>query len=282
MVVLSGMVLACSDPEAGAALEIHGPALDPSEVQRVAIDRFAEARGDDPGLPEAGAPIDFDAAFFAEGLGPDGQSVAYYDFGISASRTMLAYRLVDAEGEPIPEQRAIVSAVPGQLAYSDFWEWVEVEVPNGYVANSITSAIELEEAGYPQTRTREVSNLPLVPEGSAAVRAASQGQLTQVWIEDQLGFAFTFDEAEIRVRGDAVDYVPIYACRTADGSFCVDDQGRTHNVLAAVPTDPSYSPLWRLSLYPQAAFESVVDLASALAADPQEQSMLVNCPVVVW
>ncbi len=280
--LLPWLFVACSGGGGVEALEIHGPALDPDAAPRAAVDRYAEARAADPELPQADTPIDFDADFYREGFGPDGGAVGYYDFGTSSSRTMPAYRLRDPQGNAIPEQRAILTALPGQSAYSDFWRWVEVEVPSGYVANSITSAAELAEADYPLSPTVEVSNRPVVPAGSTARLAEANGELEQAWFDDQVVFAFTFAEAQVRVRGDAVDYAAIYVCLTEGGSFCVDGLGRTHNVIAAAPGSEGYSPLWRPHVFPEAAFESVLDLDSVLAAEPQEQSVLVNCPVVVW
>ena len=58
--------------------------------------------------------------------------------------------------------------------------------------------------------------------------------------------------------------------------------GRTHNVTATLPDDDSYSPLWWVSVYDNADFASVSDLASAQAANILASGVAnVNCPVVM-
>ncbi len=233
-------------------------------------------------MPGPGEPVDFDADFFHRGLGPDGAPVSYYDFGVSTGFTMPVYRLVDVDGVPVDEQLHVIGEVPGDTTYSDFWQMVDVEVPLGYVPNTITSVAEIEASGYPQTRTVEAYNRPVVPEGSAAQFASGDGALLSVWFEDQVAFAFDFSASELSVRGDLIDYAPIYVCVTQGDRFCVDEEGSTHNVVPAVPPDAGYSPLWKPSVYPESAFEDVVDLDSALATDPVLQPMLVNCPMAEW
>jgi hypothetical protein len=56
---------------------------------------------------------------------------------------------------------------------------------------------------------------------------------------------------------------------------------QTHNVLAALPADPSYSPLWNIVVYDNAAFDAVRDLAAARAAPVVDDSpFILNAPVV--
>lgn len=269
-----------------AAVPEHGAALDPDMAPRIAVDRFATQRADaqaDPAdLPEPDEAIDFDAQFTTRGLGPDGQAVAYYDLGRVNGLTMPAFRLVDPEGAPIDAQLLIITASPGDVSYSDFWQVTEVEVPPEYEANTITSAAEVEASGYPQTLTPQVMNRPLVPEGSLARFATDEGRLFEAWLDDDIALAFDFAEAEPNVRGAVVDYTAIYVCLNEAGVFCTDDEGDTHNVVAAVPPEAGYSPLWKVSVYPEAAFDDVGDLDSALAADPVSQPALVNCPLIEW
>jgi len=57
--------------------------------------------------------------------------------------------------------------------------------------------------------------------------------------------------------------------------------GRTHNVASTLPEDASYSPLWWVSVYDNADFENVSDLASAQAANILAGGVAnVNCPIV--
>lgn len=276
-------LVGCSEaaPE-DTVLTLHGDAVDPDTAPRAAVDRFGEARATDPSLPGPNVPIDFDADHFRRGLGPDGQPASYYDFGPATGFTMPAYRLVDEDGSPIEGQLLIIGELPGATGYSDFWQITEVEVPPGYVPNSITSVAELMDAGYPQTLTVEAFNLPVVPDGSSARFGAENGRLFPAWIENEIALSFAFTEAEISVRGDLVAYLPIYVCLTTEGAFCTDAMGGTHNVLAAVPPSPDYSPLWRPMVYPESAFDDVRDLDTALATDPEQLPMLVNCPATEW
>ncbi len=273
-VLLSSMVLlACEAGSDEVVITAHGDPLVPDAAPRVAVDRLGDG---------STAPIDFDADFFVEGFGPQGEAVSYYDFGPSSGFTMAAFRLVDEDGVPVDDQRLIIGALPGAPEYSDFWQVTEVEVPPGYLANSITSVAEVMASGYPRTPTVEVLNRPVVPEGSSARFGTDDGRLFQAWVEDEIALAFDFAEGEFGVRGDLVDYVPIYVCLTEDGAFCTDPAGRTHNVVASIPTADDYSPLWKPSVFPEASFDDVVDLDSALAQDPEELPMLVNCPLVEW
>ncbi len=272
-----------SSSEDPADLPEHGDALDADVAPRVSVDRFATRRADAVGeLPAANEAIDFDAQFTTRGLGPDGQAVAYYDLGPSTGGTMPVFQLVDPDGAPIDGQLPIITAAPGDLTYSDFWQVTEVEVPDGYEPNTITSASELEAAGYPQMLTARVMNRPLVPEGSSASFATDDGRLHEAWLDDSVALSFDFAEDEPNVRGALVDYTPIYVCLTEAGSFCMDDTGGTHNVVGAVPLEPGYSPLWKVSVFPEAAFDEVEDAESALAANPEPQPALVNCPLIEW
>jgi hypothetical protein len=56
---------------------------------------------------------------------------------------------------------------------------------------------------------------------------------------------------------------------------------QTHNVVATLPGDGGYAPLWSVNIYDNADFDSVDDLTSALAATQLVAgAALVNCPVV--
>ena len=55
---------------------------------------------------------------------------------------------------------------------------------------------------------------------------------------------------------------------------------QTHNVVATLPGDAGYSPLWAVSIYDDAAFASVSNLATATAAAHLAAGPLVNCPIV--
>jgi len=56
---------------------------------------------------------------------------------------------------------------------------------------------------------------------------------------------------------------------------------QTHNIVATLPEDSGYSPLWQVYVYDNADFESVTDLSSAESANILNTNAgYVNCPVV--
>jgi hypothetical protein len=55
---------------------------------------------------------------------------------------------------------------------------------------------------------------------------------------------------------------------------------QTHNVVATVPGDAGYSPLWDVFPYDNASFGAVMDLATAQAAPSFGLAAVVNCPIV--
>lgn len=56
---------------------------------------------------------------------------------------------------------------------------------------------------------------------------------------------------------------------------------QTHNVVATLPGDAGYSPLWHVNVYDNAEFDAVTDLSSAQAATLLvDGAGHVNCPIV--
>src|SRR5262245_13352111 len=85
--------VACGGGRDLADLEPKDPDLAPRSV----IDRFsAEAgtfhvRDATNGLPGAGEPIDFDALFRTNSLGPAGEHIVYYDFDVQPREPAFLY-----------------------------------------------------------------------------------------------------------------------------------------------------------------------------------------------
>ena len=104
------------------------------------------------------------------------------------------------------------------------------------------------------------------------------------WYKDMVVYYFTFEEKML--TGATVPVSPIYVTFNANGmppSGFVMEEGtaQTHNVVATIPSDDDYSPLWLVSVYDNADFDSVSDLASAEAANILAAGVAtVNCPVV--
>jgi len=67
----------------------------------------------------------------------------------------------------------------------------------------------------------------------------------------------------------------------ASGFMTEEGNDQTHNVVATLPGDAGYSPLWSVNVYDNADFGDVTDLDSATDAEILESgAATVNCPVV--
>ncbi|MDZ7731466.1 MAG: hypothetical protein U5K37_11960 [Natrialbaceae archaeon] len=275
--------------------------MDPSDAERVTIDRFSEeagtlmVRGADNSLPGPGEPIDFDQGpFITSGLDPDGAPVQYYNFDVMPASPAPIYALFrEGESMPVDDQLNIVGTVPGDDGYNDFWHVHKVTVPTDYVANTATSVADLQEAGYSITPTNMVKNCPIVPDGSTAMKRHGDTQtgLVTGWYDGKLVSYFLFEEAPITVTDGSVPLSPIYVAFNtnpnedgggpASGFMTESDSTQTHNVVATVPGDEGYSPLWRVNVYNNSDFGSVMDLESAQDADILAMgAAMVNCPIV--
>lgn len=291
---LATAALGCSDdPILGTE------AIDPATAPRASIDRFSASaatlfvRTAGSGLPEADAPIDMDQApFITQGLGPDGEVVRYYNFDVM-STTPAPIFVLFREGamQPLDGQLNIVGVIPGDAGYNDFWQVVRVEVPDDYVANTAASVGALMQAGFPMETTDMLVNCPIVPAGSTADEGGGANGLTLGWYEGQVVSYFNFGEAPLSVTAAAeVPTSPIYVSFNVnpdqpDGGpssgFMTEMDGvQTHNVVATLPGDAAYSPLWSVMPYDNAEFDTVSDLASAQAASSFGMAALVNCPIV--
>lgn len=297
MPLLTSLVLvACGDD--GTSPEEMEP-LDPATAARASIDRFSEGAGmlfvrtAENGLPEADEPIDLDEApFVTHGLGPAGQPVSYYNFDVQPRTPAPIYVLFrEGSASPVPGQLNIVDVIPGDEGYNDFWQVVRVTVPEDYVANTVTSFQEIVEEGFPMETTDVLVNCPIVPEGSTGSLGGATDGLTTGWYRDQVVFYFNFGEAALSTTsGGEVPVSPIYVTFNVNpgedgggppsGFVTEDGTDQTHNVVATVPGDEGYSPLWEVLVYDNADFDSVTDLESAQEAAFLLNAGYVNCPVV--
>lgn len=290
---VSAFALGCDDPAAPQ---------DPDTAPRAMIDRFSSTAGmlfvrdASNGLPAAGQPVNFDQGpFITQGYGPSGQVVQYYNFDVQPTTAAPIFVLFrEGDDEPVPDQLNIVDAIPGDDGYNDFWRVVRVTVPRDYIANTVTSLAEIQSAGYPMETTNTIVNCPIVPEGSTATKRLGGGGagLVQGWYRGQAVFYFTFDERALTTTtGVSVPVSPIYVTFNINpdlagggppsGFKTEPGTSQTHNVVATVPADASYSPLWTVNVYDNADFASVRNLATAQAARVKGSGVaLVNCPVV--
>jgi hypothetical protein len=277
---------------------------DPATAPRAPVDRFSATAGHlfvrtaSNGLPAANAPIAFDTVpgLITQGKGPAGQVVRYYNFDVQPTAPAPIYVLVrTGETAPVAGQLNIVDMIPGDAGYNDFWRIVRVTVPASYVANTITSETALRTAGFAMETTPMLVNCPVVPEGSTAARRlnGADASLHRGWYRDQVVTYFTFEERALTASNDRVPVSPIFVTFVRNPSpsdatsgppsgFVVEPGTmQTHNVIATVPADAGYSPLWSVSAYDNANFASVMDLPTATAAPLVAPNVAtVNCPVV--
>lgn len=276
-------------------------AMDPAGAPRASIDRFSDKpgtlmrRSQNSALPGPDEPIDFDQPpFITRGLGPQGERVEYYNFDVQPTAPAPIYVLFrEGMDTPVEGQLNIVDVVPGDTGYNDFWRVHRVTVPEGYEVNTVTSAQDIQSAGYEVMSTDTLVNCPVVPEGSTASKRYGDRDpgLVQGWYRGQVVTYFEFSEASLAVSGGGVPTSPIYVAFNrnpsmegggpASGFVTEDGSTQTHNVLATLPGDQGYSPLWTVTVYDNRDFPGVGDLESARDADILTTGAAnVNCPVV--
>jgi hypothetical protein len=273
--------------------------LDVATAPRASVDRFSAAAGHlqvrttSNHLPGPNAPVNFDQGpFVTHGFGPHGEQVTYYNFDVqplTPAPLFVLYR--QGETAPVKDQLAIVDALPGDSGYNDFHVTIHVTVPANYRANSVTSAAALRTAGYPTETTTTIENTPIVPEGSTArlrLNGASAA-LSTGWYNGKTVRYFTFVERPL--TGTTVPVSPIFVSFAANpgtpsggpasGFKTEPGTQQTHNVVATLPAEAGYSPLWQVSVYDNAGFDQVHDLATVQKANVLAANVAtVNCPVV--
>lgn len=274
---------------------------DPNTAEVAFIDRFSPAAGElqvrtsSNGLPGANEPVDFDKApFITRGLTAAGKVVDYYNFDVQPTAPAPIWVLFKKDGTAVSNQLNIINVIPGDAGYNDFWQVFKVTVPDDYVANTVTSYSEIVAKGYAIEQTNNIVNCPVVPKGSTATKRFTNEDagLTRGWYKDKLVFYFNFSEKALTTTGNgAVPVSPIYVTFNinpgqpnggpASGFMTEPGTMQTHNVIATIPTDAGYSPLWAVKVYDNASFGNVNNLATASAAPvlvPLAGN--VNCPVV--
>ncbi len=277
---------------------------DPDKAEIVSIDRFSDKAGTlmkrsaDPTLPDPDEPINFDKApFITRGLGPGGNEVKYYNFDVQPLTPAPIYVLFrEGSEKPVENQLNILNVIPGDPAYSDFWQVFKVIVPENYTANQVTSLQDIQNEGFDIQSTSTIVNCPVVPEGSTAQLRYGDGSagLDRGWYQGKLAYYFTFEEKALQANESGlVPVSPIYVTfninpnpddpSSGPPSGFVTEPGtsQTHNVVATLPSDNNYSPLWQVHVYDNKDFDSVTDLSTAESASILNNNAgYVNCPVV--
>lgn len=277
--------------------------VDPNSAPRATIDRFsAEAgtlfvRNSSNGLPAANESINFDEGpFITKGLGPAGELVEYYNFDVMPIEPAPIFVLFrEGEDTPVAGQLNIVDVIPGDPGYSDFWHVQKVTVPANYMANTLTSLSEIMAMGYDIDPTNILVNCPIVPDGSTAEKRYidEDNGLVEGWYEGMVVSYFNFSEKALTTEpaDPEVPVSPIYVTFNINPdqegggppSGFVTEMGsdQTHNVVATLPEDAAYSPLWLVNVYDNMDFNSVSDWTSATAATLLASGVATpNCPIV--
>ena len=280
-----------SAPAAPAAKDINTAA-------KASVDRFSATTGhlfvrtSANGLPAANAPISFDAApFITQGLDRTGATVKYYNFDVQPGNADDIYVFFKAGAStPLAGQNNVIPTIPGDAGYNDFWLVNKVTVPDNYVPNSLTSEAEIVASGYPIAKTTSLVNCPVVPFGSTAARSFTAGTgtpLTLGWYRGTAVAYFSFGEAALTSPGgSAVPMSPIYVmfndntAGPASGFRAEPNTVMTHNVLATLPGDANYSPLWTVRVINNSNFAGVTNLTTAASFPWMAAGADVNCPVV--
>jgi len=270
---------------------------DINTAERVSVDRFSSTAGHlmvrtaTNGLPAANAAINMDVApFITKGLARTGALTEYYNFDVQPSTPIDIYVFFKSGGAAVTGQNNVINAIPGDAGYSDFWLVNKVTVPDDYVPNSLTSREEILASGYAIQRTNMIVNCPVVPFGSTASKKFGGGSqtLTLGWYKGKAVAYFDFEEKALTATGTGeVPVSPIYvmfndnAAGPESGFKTETGTAQTHNVIATVPADGGYSPLWKVVVLDNSAFANVNNLMTATAATVLiPNAGLVNCPVV--
>jgi len=268
------------------------------------VDRFSDSaatlmrRSTNPDLPGANEPVGCDELpFITQSLGPDGSIVKYYNFDVQPLAPAPIFVLFKPNADQrVEDQLNIIDVIPGDPGYNDFWLVYKVSVPDDYLANSVTSLQEIEEEGYELEETNIIVNCPIVPEGStASLRIGTEGTgLDRGWYKGKIVYYFKFEEKKLQTTDiGLVPTSPIYVSfnlnpdpdnpNSGPVSGFVTEPGsnQTHNVIATIPSDADYSPLWQVKVYDNAYFDSVINLSTAETANILDSAAAyVNCPVV--
>jgi hypothetical protein len=285
----------CKDDDPSVA--IH----DIATAEKVSVDRFSATAGHlmvrTPmnGLPAANASVNFDQGpFITKGKGPTGQNVEYYNFDVQPTIPAPIYVLFkEGARDPVDGQFNIIDVLPGETGYNDFWQVHKVTVPQGYKANQVASYAEIQSAKYMIEPMSAIVNCPVVPDGSAATKRLAGGSaaLTKGWYKGKAVSYFNFTEKSLTTSGGDVPLSTIYVTFNINpdlmgggppsGFVTENGSTQTHNVVATLPSDAGYSPLWAVDAYDNASFTTVSNLNTAVGATSKGMHLAnVNCPIV--
>jgi len=245
--------VACESTVEVSAVPVH---VDSERgIKFTSVDRFSDAAGtvmrrsENLELPGPNDPIDYDADFLSHGLGPDVSDVSYYAFDVSPLKSAPVYGISYASdpSKRVDGQSPIFDHLPGEDGYNDFWQVIQVLVPDDYEPNSIRRFDDIELAGYELVDTGLIINCPIIPYGSTAVLAdrSSDG-----WYKGEHVQYFSFETQRSSVSNPGVLDVPYAVVRVifedndpSKGMKIDHATGKTRNVFDTVPGDELYRVL---------------------------------------
>jgi hypothetical protein len=296
-ITLGVLSASCSKSDTTTPPPVVVVGKDINTAEKVSVDRFSPAAGHlmvrdaTNGLPGANVAVSFDnAPFITTGFDKNGAVVKYYNFDVQPTTPDDIYVFIKTDGTPVVGQNNVIPTIPGDAGYNDFWIVNKVVVPSGYVPNSLTSEAEILASGFAHPKTDIIVNCPVVPFGSTAAKSGVAGtasKLTIGWYKGKAVSYFEFNEASYSATATGmVKISPIYVMFNDDkagpsSGFKVETGTmQTHNVLATLPADATYSPLWDVQVIGNANFVSVKNLTTATALTSMAAGATVNCPVV--
>ena len=218
----------------------------------------------------------------------DGEAVQYYDFG--ANSTLVSHDEVlsapvwvfiygkDETGAPeaVPGQQNIVEARPGEPDYTDLWDVTFVTVPRDYEPNSLRSAEDIRNAGYPVETAGRLENCPVVP---ASTSTQGGEPLISGWSDGEPVTYFDFGPNPNTIA-------PVWMLM-----YGFDDNGfprlvpGQHNIFDSTPDDAEYSAFRRVYLVtvPEDYAADSIRLEDDIVVsgyDVTETDTVLNLPIV--
>lgn len=276
----------------------------PDYVPSVLVDRFSDEaavfyrRSENPSLPEAGEPIDFDRLFLHHGLGPNQERIEFYNFDVRSKTPANVYIVVDRRGDRVLRQLPIFEEIPGDEGYNDLRRVIEVRIPDSdFQPNTLTSLADIQSAGAETTVTEQIMNCIMVPDGSTAMERFDPTDaigLHDGWYRDQAVRYLLFENpsslATAEFGGQEISAPVMYAFfendRDPSDGFATDNSDLTHNVATRLPEQEGYSPLFALRVFTLSIFDRVNSVGSAQDNDREDnivvlpEVLIVNTPVV--
>ena len=236
-----------------------------AEAPLLIVDRFSDAAGSrlrrsvHLDLPGPGQPIDLDApAFLRTVEGQDGSPQSCYDLDLRSEKPGRFYVFYDTLNQYIITQFPVIDRAPGDPNYTDMWEIWKVVIPNGQPRDNrirdfetVQTLVSDPSSGYKAVKTGSLLNAPIVPDGSRASMKADNRAgavaLLYSWYRGRRAPYFYFEQYLLS-DSDA----PVSTMRTRTPADPMEQKagdaaGNSVPVVGALPMQPGYSPLMKIT-----------------------------------